>query len=244
MDNFISTIRTDRYREIKKYEEKGYTFIDKGSYRMIEKIETMQESCNFEFGIEVTQSDVYFYLTNKAANVYLSIIDIYNLLIDILKQENLNFVVNLLKKQLKLKIKSKKSEKEKIINQEKFRYKGIEYNIRQTVKVLDDKLIKIPDSSLEITYQNLFMIINLIQEKSNSLFLRGKEKKYKQYVDGILRMYIVLLTKKEDVDILKDIGWNYNVEQDKFLYAEPKIIEERGKRKYYLTNMEYKSIIE
>ena len=73
MENFIPTIRTDRLREMKGYDERNYSFIDRASYRIIEKIQTLQEGCEAFFGVEATQNDVYFYLIDNQANTYLSI---------------------------------------------------------------------------------------------------------------------------------------------------------------------------
>lgn len=245
MKNFIPAIRTDRYREMKIYEDREYSFINKRSYRMRDEIETMQEKYVFKFGVEVTQSDIYFYLNDNSANIYLSIIEIYDILLYISYREGVDFVVNILKRQLNVKIKIKKpnnSEKKgEIINQEKFIYRGIEYNIRKTVALPKTGKIEIPDSSLIISYEHLFMLINLIQEKSNALFLRGKSSKI--YADGLIRMYIILLTKKEDVDVLSSIGWKFNGTKDKFIYVMPTKETERNKKKYYLTKSEYKNII-
>ena len=43
MNDFISTIRTDRLRQIEQYREKGY-LIDK-KFRLVDKIEVKHEGC-------------------------------------------------------------------------------------------------------------------------------------------------------------------------------------------------------
>lgn len=162
MKNFISVIRTDRLREMQFYEQKAYSFVDKKNYIMIEKIHTMQEGYKFEFGIEVTQNDVYFYLIEEKANAYLSIMELYHLLYAIGRQEGMEFVTSALKRQLRIQI--KKAE-EKILNQEKFVYRNLEYEIRKTVALKRDAAVKISDIALTVSYCELFMLLNLIQEK-------------------------------------------------------------------------------
>ena len=57
-------------------------------------------------------------------------------------------------------------------------------------------------------------------------------------------MYVVLLTQKEDKDVLLSVGWKYNKEKDRFEYIKPVKQTERNKLKYYLTKVEYENIIE
>ena len=240
MKNFIPVVRTDRLREMQSYEKKGYSFIDKKKYLMIEKIHTLQEGYEFDIGIEVTQNDVYFYLIDESANVYLSIAELYGLLRAIEQQEGKAFVVNALKKQLSIHI---KRTEEKTSNQEKFRYRNLEYAIRKTVLLKKNEVIEIPNVALSITYHELFMLMNLIQEKSNALF--GRKKESKCYVDGILRLFIVLLSLEEDIPLLTELGWKFDSEQGRFMFYEVSEEQrtERGKRKYYLTKTEYKNIL-
>ena len=243
MENFISTIRTDRFREMKEYDDKGYFFIDRQAYRKIDKITTRQEGYEMTFGVEATQNDVYFYLINNQANTYLSIYEIYQLLLAVTCSEGEDFVVNALKQQLRLKIRKSpgKNKKDVWLNQEKFEYCGIEYDIRKTVELGRKGEVGIPDISLEITYKQLFLLINLIQEKSNALFLRGKQNR--KYADGILRLFVVLLCVHKELNLLTDLGWSYNAETDGFLFEAPKEENQRNKRKYYLTKKEYDNIM-
>lgn len=240
MKNFIPVIRTDRLREMQSYEQKGYSFIDKKNYMMIEKIYTRQEGYEFEFGIEVTQNDVYFYLTEEKANVYLSIIELYHLLYAVGQQEGMEFVAGALKGQLRIQMKKAEA---KMLNQEKFVYRNLEYEIRKTVSLKRNAAVEIPNIAFSIPYCELFMLLNLIQEKSNALFSRKKESKC--YMDGILRLLIVLLTLKKDDACLLELGWRFDASLDQFVFAEipDEQKTERGKRKYYLTKTEYKNIL-
>lgn len=243
MENFIPTIRTDRFREMKEYDEKGYSFIDRPSYRKTAKIKILQEGYEMVFGVEATQNDVYFYIINNGANVYLSIFEIYQLLFDIAVKEGEEFVVKALKQQLRLKIRKSHiaNKKEVWLNQEKFEYRGIEYDIRRTVDPGREGEVNIPNMSLKISYKQLFLLINLIQEKSNALFLRGKQNR--KYADGILRLFIVLLMQHEEIALLSDLGWCYDEEQDRYFFQTPEKESERMKKKYYLTKQEYDHIM-
>lgn len=243
MENFISTIRTDRLREMKEYDEKGYYFIDRPAYRKIDKIRTLQEGYEYCFGVEATQNDVYFYITDQQANTYLSIYEIYQLLLDMAEKEGEEFTLKVLRQQLRLKIRKspRQGKKDIWLNQEKFEYRGIEYDIRKTPVPGREGEIEIPDMSLKISYRQLLMLINLIQEKSNALFLKGKQNK--KYADGILRLFIVLLSQHGEIELLSDLGWHYDAGQDRFDFEPPTGETERNKRKYYLTKQEYDIII-
>ena len=243
MENFIPAIRTDRLREMKGYDERNYSFIDRASYRIIEKIQTLQEGCEAFFGVEATQNDVYFYLIDNQANTYLSIYEIYQLLLEISRREGTQFVVNALKKQLRLKIRRSPDpkKKEEWLHQQEFEYRGIRYHIRETVDPGRCGEIEIPDMDFKISYRKLLVLINLIQEKSNALFLRGRQNK--KYADGILRLFVVLLSKHEEIPLLTGLGWRYDAGSDQFLFQPPGAENERNKRKYYLTKQEFDTIM-
>lgn len=243
MDNFISAIRTDRLREMREYEERGFTFIDKAAYRKIVRIEVLQEGYELEYGVEATQNDVYFYIIDKQANTYLSLYEIYELLLEMVSKEGERFVADALKRQQRLKIRKSPSRAkgEVWLHREKFLYKSVEYNIRETVQLAREGEVQIPDMALTISYRQLFLLMNLIQEKSNALFLKGREGK--KYADGILRLFTVLLTKHGGDTLLEELGWQYDGTQDKFLFEPPRADTGRKRRKYYLTKQEYENIM-
>ena len=85
------------------------------------------------------------------------------------------------------------------------------------------------------------MLLNLIQEKSIALFLRGGQNK--KYADGILRLFVVLLSKHEEIPLLTGLGWRYDAGSDQFLFQPPGAENERNKRKYYLTKQEFDTIM-
>lgn len=244
MNDFISIIRTDRAREIKKYKDKGYSFIDEKKYRFIEKIEVIQEE-NLAFGVEATERDVYFYIIDAGANAYFSIIEIYKLLLEIIKKEDRLFVTTILEQQLKMEIveenDSNNENKKLLDNQEAFFYRGIKYNTKKHVELSKNGRFSPMDSSASITYNQFFTLINLIQEKSNALFLRGTENK--QYKNGLIRFLLIMLIGSGDIQILMEIGWHYDNGNKCFSYSKPTTESNRSKRKYYLTEKEYADII-
>lgn len=248
MDNFISIIRTDRKREINKYKNMKYSVGDEKNYRLIDGIKTLQNGYIFEFGAEATEREIYFYVIEDGANAYFSIVEIYELLQDIMIREGEDFVIDLLKEQIQIEIEvvknSENDNKEKTLNQERFLYRGVEYYIKRTVEINDKRngQVKPWDSSVKISYRQFFTLLNLIQEKSNALFSRGKNND--QYKNGLIRLLIVLLINNHDIPILLQKGWKYDDENEKYTYQKIEEETEISKRKYYLTEEEYKNIIE
>ena len=90
MNDFISTIRTDRLRQIEQYREKGY-LIDK-KFRLVDKIEVKHEEQLFCFGVQASGRDVYFYLIDDGENAYYSISEIYELLWKMANIEGVSYV--------------------------------------------------------------------------------------------------------------------------------------------------------
>lgn len=228
MKNFVPAVRTDRFREMKMYADKGYSFIIKRDYRKVDKIFVENNGKEYTFGIEVTQNEIYFYIVNDLANAYLTLVDIYVILAEIAKAEGTGTVVKVLKKQLRCK------------ETDSFYYQGIEYKMRRTA-AWSSKEVRISQTGLYLTYQQILMLVNLIQEKSNSFFQRSKA--YKSYKDGILRLLIALLSCEEDCVLLSHLGWRYSGEEQRFRLQIQEETDERSKMKYYLTRMEYKNIM-
>lgn len=241
MNDFISIIRTDRYREIEKYKNIGYSFNNEKQYRLIDVIQVSHKGFLQKFGVQVTERDIYFYLVDDKANAYYSIQEIYELLIDISYREGIDFVVDILKNQMNIKIQKIQDpsnlNKEITINQEEFIYRGISYYIKRTAIPPRNGTILPIDSSEKISYLQLFMLINLIQEKSNALFLRGIGNE--PYIDGLIRFLIVLVFLDHDVDILNIKGWYFDAGSEKFKYLGA----DKGTKKYYLTKKEYLDIM-
>jgi hypothetical protein len=102
--------------------------------------------------------------------------------------------------------------------------------------------VAIPESGMKLTYSEIFVLINLIQEKSNALFMRSTTRK-KKYQNGILRLLIVLCKMEKNILLLQELGWNWNEPQGRFEYLPKEKIKTRAKYKYYLTADEYKTIM-
>lgn len=227
MNDFISTIRTDRLRQIEKYREKGY-LIDK-RFRLVDKIEVPHEGKRYNFGVQASSRDVYFYLIDDEENAYYSISEIYELLWRMATMEGVHYVQELLNDLMA------SDEKGKFI------YKKIEYEIKKSITPSRKGSVEVFDGSKKVDYQKLFILITLVQEKSNALFARGDNNQ--DYMNGIIRLLIVLIISSGDHDILKKKGWYYDQEKEKFYYKDILNAEEKRKKKYYLTQDEYEIII-
>lgn len=227
MNDFISTIRTDRLRQIEQYREKGY-LIDK-KFRLVDKIEVKHEEQLFCFGVQASGRDVYFYLIDDGENAYYSISEIYELLWKMANIEGVSYVQNLLN--------------DLIISEEKgkFIYKKIEYETKKSITVSRNGSVEVFDGSKKVDYQKLFILITLVQEKSNALFARGDNNQ--DYINGIIRLLIALIVSSKGHDILENKGWYYDQEKEKFYYKDILNSEEKRKKKYYLTQEEYEVIM-
>lgn len=239
MYEFVPAIRTDRFREIKQYKEKGFTFTNEKDYMLIDQVKiqhNLEEMLTFE--VRVDFSEVRFFIIKNSACIYLTIYQLYEILYQITKEGKIDVVY-----QLKQMIKRKKKEK--------FKYRGIKYEVPKIRKFSAKHMIYIADSNTYITYSELFYLLALVQEKSNYLCSISKEMKNFSY--GLYRLLISLLALNQDHQILKKMGWEYDVDNECFkrniLRKKKKDIKGYKKhnkiveRKYYLTEKELESII-
>ena len=227
--DFLSTARTDRFRQINAYKAKDYLADDK--YRMTESV-TM--SYYGEYGCQVSLRDFYFYITENKGNAYYSVKELYQLLNRISQKEGCDFVMNLL------------SEIEKASTAKKtddyIIYRGIQYSIRPHVEPVVNGKIKILDGSVSLSYKELTGLLILIQEKSN--YFWNSKKDNKKYTEGLLRLFKALITSAKDHPVLEDKGWKYSVEKDEFDYVgQFSSDDKKSKRVYYLTKGELDDII-
>ncbi len=239
MYSFIPAIRTDRYREIKSYKDKNFTFIDEQRYRLIDNIFIVKDdSVQYQYEVRVDFPEVRFFIIKDGSSIYLTIYQLYELFKQVYDSKKISLIFHL--RQL---MKTKKKEQ--------FIYKGVMYDIPKTRKFSLNYCVIIPDSNLEITFNDLFYLLVLIQEKSNYLCSISKTKK--KYSNGIIRLLIALLESKIDNKKLQNIGWNKDqkndlfksnqlqkIKNDKANYKKHNAIVER---KYYLTEEELSSIL-
>ena len=63
MNDFISTVRTDRQREINLKEESGIVVSDKYGYRIVDTIIViMSDGTKLTYGFQANHRDIYFFI--------------------------------------------------------------------------------------------------------------------------------------------------------------------------------------
>ncbi len=224
MRDFLSILRTDRKREISKYREKGY-LVTSSSYRMVRKIQID----GFSIGVQVSSQDYYFYLIEDSQNAYFSVRELYNLLFKMSIKEGKSYVLEMLEKQIQ-------NEEECALT-----YENIDYSIKKTVIPKKSDVITVEDGSSSVGYQQLFVLLNLVQQKSNTMFESSPGNE--NYKNGILRLLMTLIEAEEDHDILQSKGWFFDNDEDKFDYKEILNEDEKKQKKYYLTEEERDDIM-
>lgn len=225
MEDFLTTLRTDRKREISCYKKRGYLVDDR--YRMIRKISIE----DMDFGVQVSARDYFFFLINNGQNAYYSVYELYSLLRLMALELGRDNVNSLLQKQINSR------EKGKLI------YEDIDYEMKKSVIPKKNDKIEVEDGSEQIDYKTLFILLNLMQEKSNSLF--GSSIKNKDYKNGMIRLLITLIGVEKDNPVLRDRGWVFDHSKKRFNYDEKKDKYKNKEKfkKYNLTKGEKDSIM-
>lgn len=245
MNDFISTIRTDRKREIKKRENEGIIIPDKYRYRIVDTISVLKDGKEYIFGVQANQKDVYFFIIDEGANSYFTIVEIYELLKYVVDSGNEDVVYEALEKIYTTEMKKVSQEQEDRDveiweNRGRFNYRGISYYIKDVEYPDYAGEIQMLDGSGTMSYLQLFMLINLIQEKSNAFFSRGGANNC-ELINGIVRLFDCLLRGTSDHESLMRLGWFWdNIEKKYVLNADK---AEKKERKYYLTKAEFEDII-
>lgn len=230
MKDFLIQLRTERKREISCYEKNGYIFDrvkDKNNYFMIRKISVE----GIEIGVQVSASDYYFCLIINEQNAYFSVYELYRLLHLMTSCESNEYVISYLQQQIDSKSRCK------------LRYEDIDYKVKKSIIPDKNKKIKVEESSEQIDYKTLFILLNLMQEKSNSLF--GSSIKNKDYKNGMIRLLITLIGVEKDNPVLRDRGWVFDHSKKRFNYDEKKDKYKNKEKfkKYNLTKGEKDSIM-
>lgn len=237
MFNFIQTIREDRRNEIQNHKLNGIEFIRENDYKLVQKIIIPRDDIYFTFEVRVDFNEVRFYIIKYGSCLYLSIYDIYMLLNDIYINSDIDIIEEL----------------SKVYDNatDKFIYNSCEYKFPKSSKIESQYQINIPYSNLTISYNELLVLIFLIQEKSNYLCSISDEMNI--YKNGLVNLLITLLKCRKDNTFLKELGWHYSPDKNK--YSENKLVylnkedenyEIRKRlvdRKYYLTKTEMEIIL-
>lgn len=236
MNEFVPTIRNDRYREINVYKAKNFSFIDEHKYELIDVLSiNVEHDIKYKFEVRVNFNEVRFFIIKKGSSIYLSMYQLYELFYQQMFKSNKDDILFHLNQLL--------TPQQKNI----FIYKGIEYKLTEIENFNSNQIVEIPNSGLNITLTELFYLLVLIQEKSN--YFCNLSKTNKKYSNGLIRLLIALLKTEKDNKLLMQLGWFKNKDDNKFEQntlqktkndlKQNKIVN----RKYYLTEKELNSII-
>lgn len=227
--DFLSTARTDRFRQINSYTAKDYLVDDK--YRMTESVKM---SYYGEYGCRVSSRDFYFYITESKGSAYYSIIELYQILNRVCQKEGCEFVINLLEE-----IEKSGTAKKK---EDYIEYRQIQYSVRTHIEPMVDGEIRILDGSISLNYKKLTGLLILIQEKSN--FFWNNKRENRKYKEGLLRLFKALIISHQDHPVLINKGWKYSAKEDEFEYVgQLSSDDKKAKRVYYLTKGELDDIM-
>ncbi|MHB8127590.1 MAG: hypothetical protein ACYDEX_01130 [Mobilitalea sp.] len=225
---FVPYVRSLRNKEIEIYESKGYVVSNKAEYTFTDKINIIIKGYSFCFGIRVNINEVYFYLLDKGTNIYLTVMEIYDLLWKLVIEEKNSWVLD------ELEFYNSSNETTT------FFYHGKEFYIHKLSDAIPVGMIKITDADIMITYDELFLLIYLIQDKSNYFESLSIEKRY---INGLIRLLKVLLECNSENVHLATLGWKFNNTSNRYELLKEKIVGKRNKKRYYLTVDEERLII-
>lgn len=234
MKDFFSTLKTDRKREILDYKDKGYDFQKaERHYQYIRNINVKYKNNDYKLQIRV-DNEIRFHLTNEECNIYLTVQDIYFLLLDACIEIGKDYVRESLETIID------DTDKKILI----LKYRSIDYNLEfPDVELSDEKNILIYNSNIKISYFELILIIVLIHNKSNYYFMYKKDEVLNNHEDGFVRLLIALIYG-DNYTILNNKGWKYNNKTKKYvLFNTKKDTDDKYYLKYYLTKEEYNNIM-
>lgn len=213
MKDFIYIARDDMRSQREGYINLGYS-VPYNSYKMISNIKLLENNLDYE--IRINNKEVFFYILNQNTYHYMTIVDIYNVIQNVVLEypHHEKAILECLD--------------EKHLQTKKFEYNSKIYCYESTHMDIPD-LNVILEKKLEIKLKDIIELLYLIQGKSNALFANEKEYQY-----GIIRLISMMIKLDGDSDVLNIRGWKYN--DDRFV-LDKNIANERYK--YYLTKTEY-----
>lgn len=224
---FVKDIRELRDSEMKQYEAKGYRVPNKADYILTDVIRIAVDRAEYTFGIRVNINEVYFYILQEGSQIYLTIYDIYLLLWELVYSKGKSYPVEALGFYMK-------SDEETV-----FSYKGKDYAVHKLPDLPEDE-VELLDSDTRISVRELVLLIYLIQDKSN--FFEGLSSG-KVYLDGLVRLLRALLLCNAPNTTLETLGWIFDPGAGKFQLRKEKLVGQRNKKRYYLTEAEEKLIL-
>lgn len=238
MKTLIPLVKSDRLREIYLYKSKDYSFRSgENKYVYIRKMKVIIDTNEYCFQIRDNQSEQKFFIAFNSSCIFLSIIEIYDLLRQISSKIGTNKVKTILT--------GKRNKSAKI------EYTELEFELMFFTNKIPEGKILLPESNLEISYEYLFVLIALIQDKSNYLWMLSNKINHK-YINGILRLLTCLISTKQN-EFLKKLRWDYDTLNNKYYINESIIMDEHittkdinGKDiiiKYYLTKKQFVDIM-
>lgn len=231
MNDFVPILRADRSREMIEYERRGYVFrLGENQYIYARNISVKKpDEKEYSFEVRVTHSETRFYMISEDSKinescVYLTIYELYQLLLGMTKKISVETITNILQ-----------SKRDSIW---KIHYTGLKFDLKFFSTEIPKGKVRIFDSNIEVTYETLFLLLALIQDKSNYYWSIKPTEDKMLYVDGLLRLLVALINV-DGHPILRSHKWEYNFR--KKVYEKPK---EKYDFKYYLTQDELKNIME
>ncbi|NFG58608.1 hypothetical protein FC778_07825 [Clostridium botulinum] len=258
MLELIPLLRSDRRREIEEYKLRGYYFLNKSRYLYLRNIVIPYNKENYEFQVRVDTNEVRFLLTKKdkiegensredenkqliyMQTIYLTIEEIYLLMKNMCDEIGTDKVISILNDYL--------SKNKNTNNTETFNIKYLELDYKLNFiksDILDNifnKQVTIPNTDIKIDCIQGFLLLFLIQDKSNYLFSISTVYN-KRYKNGIVRLILVLISLEHENSILSNLGWNYKENKFELEYKRLKRQNTRKSKKYYLTEKEMNVIL-
>lgn len=238
MNTLIPLVKSDRSREMLVYKDKGYSFrTGENKYIYIRNIKIKVKRKTYFFQIRDNQSELKFYIYLNDSCIFLTLLEIYELLKQISDELGSNRVQKILV-----------GDRKKIAVLD---YMGLTFEVMFFSNTIPKGNVLLPESNLEISYEYLFLLIALIQDKSNYFWMLSK-KDNRKYIDGIVRLFACLVSTKNN-KFLKKLGWYYDANKEKYTFEElrdvNKIFTTKDNKgnviriKYYLTEKQFKDSI-
>lgn len=242
MINFVPLIRADRRREINAYKSKGYIFrgtelsycftrnITVSNLSIYSKGKDTPIERQYHFQVRQINEPKFYVLVDSDDQyqccLYLSIYEIYEILLQFANKMTPLTVVEYLM--------SDRSQKWY------FQYTSLEFEINFYSEAPNSEIQLVPGSNVTLSYENLLILIIMIQEKSNYLWGISKEEGKEKYTDGIIRLLCCLISTSGN-EILEKHGWMFLTNEGKYHLNLEKTYP---LKKSYLTQQEYKNIME